>query len=44
VECLSGALEVFSGTLRTEPNDTSDQFEPQLVMSLVRALDPSAVD
>lgn len=44
VECLPGALEVFSGTLRTEPNDTSDQFEPQLVMSLVRALDPSAVD
>jgi len=34
--CVPQALEVYASTLREEPNDTSSELEPSLVMALVR--------
>ena len=40
--CVPRALEVFASELNTKRVDTSAELEPQLVMSIVRLLDPSA--
>ena len=39
--CTPRALEVFASTLREEPNDTSAELEPRLVMAIVGAIEGS---
>jgi len=34
--CMPSALEVYASKLRDQPNDTSSELEPSLVMALVR--------
>ena len=35
--CVPGALEVFAHALREEPNDTSAELEPQIVLAVCDA-------
>lgn len=41
--CVPKALEVFSASFRAEPRDSSAEFEPQLVLSLVSLLEGDRV-